>query len=74
MATREQMAERFIQIAEELEAAAAHYRTTAKHFNNADVPRAGAHALAGQGHVVNAQNQINAAAQQHALKCVPHAD
>lgn len=74
MTTREQMAEQFIYIAEELEAAAAHYRTTAKHFTNTDVPRAGAHALAGQGHMVNAQNQINEAAQHHALNCVPHAN
>jgi hypothetical protein len=51
------MAEEYKLIAEELEAAA-HYRVTAKHYFEHNIPSACAHALAGAGHVSKAQRRI----------------
>ncbi|RXJ72720.1 hypothetical protein CS022_13880 [Veronia nyctiphanis] len=65
MGKREEMANEFAQIAEELEKAAAHCRVMAEHFGEHNVPRACAHIFASQGHIVKAQKRIESAAEIH---------
>jgi hypothetical protein len=54
--------------AEELEHAARHCRTTARHFRDGDVPRAAAHAWAAFGHVRTADAAMEEQARTHAHK------
>jgi hypothetical protein len=55
-------------VAAELERAAAHARRTAEHFRDGDVPHAAAHAWATQGHVHEAQEQLDAQSREHARR------
>ncbi|MCB1693479.1 MAG: hypothetical protein KDI19_12000 [Pseudomonadales bacterium] len=64
----QEQSDRFEKIAEELNVAADHARITAKHYRNAEVARAGAHAFALQGHVSNARELFHASARLHASK------
>jgi hypothetical protein len=59
------MAEEYKLIAEELEKAAGHYRVTAKHYFERNIPSACAHALAGAGHVSKAQRRIDECVEIH---------
>jgi len=71
MDPRDEQAERFDQVAAELELAAAHCRSTAKHFRDREIPRAGAHAFAAHGHWVAAGATFDEAAVAHADKAIP---
>jgi hypothetical protein len=72
-AARERQAERFDSIAREAENLAAHARTAAAHFRNHEIPRAGAHALALEGHLVNIGRTLDEVAVEHAgrSKAIP---
>jgi hypothetical protein len=59
------------EIAAELDRAAAHARTTAKHFRDGEVPRASAHAWALQGHLREAQAKLDAQSREHAGRSQP---
>lgn len=59
------------QAAKELDVAAAHLRTTAKHFRNKEVPRACAHVFAAQGHLSTVHKIIEDHALLHASKAIP---
>lgn len=67
-AAREEQARRFDQIAEEAGKVADHARIAATHFRNAEVPRAGAHALALEGHMINARRILDEIAVVHASR------
>ena len=58
-------------VAEELELAAKHMRTMAGHFRSKEVPRAGAHSLAAQGHLETAKAVFVEIAVAHAGKAIP---
>jgi len=66
MDKREQLADEFIRIAEELEKAAAHSRITSEHFRKHDVPRACAHMVACQGNMSRAEKSITQCTEVHA--------
>jgi 1-aminocyclopropane-1-carboxylate deaminase/D-cysteine desulfhydrase-like pyridoxal-dependent ACC family enzyme len=57
--------------AEELEQAAKHCRTAARHFRDQEVPRGAAHAWAALGHIRAAEESLDAQARMHAGKSVP---
>lgn len=59
---------RLLQIAEELEKAAAHARVAAGHFKLGEVPRGCAHAFATEGHIAVASEILSSAAKDHRLK------
>ena len=61
----------FEQMAHELERAAQHFRTAARHMHDHDVPRACAHAFSAQGHMVVAQEKYQEMARIHASKSIP---
>jgi hypothetical protein len=65
---REEQAKRFDAIATEAAALADHARIAATHFRNAEVARAGAHALALQGHLVNLGRILDEIAVVHASR------
>jgi hypothetical protein len=67
----DRQAEFYEQAAKELDMAAAHLRTTAKHFRNREIPRACAHVFATQGHLLTVQKIIEDHALLHATKSVP---
>ncbi|HZG36070.1 MAG TPA: hypothetical protein VEY87_09500 [Gaiellaceae bacterium] len=56
---------------EELELAARHCRTTAGHFRAGDVPRAAAHAWAARGHLLAAEEALDAQAREHTRRSEP---
>jgi hypothetical protein len=64
-------AERCEFVAQELERAALHLRTSAKHFREREVPRACAHLFAAQGHMLETQTVVNERAVVHAAKSNP---
>jgi hypothetical protein len=70
-ARREDAARRYDQVADELELAVAHLRTTARHFRDAEIPRACAHAWAARGHRLNARALLDALASEHASRSAP---
>jgi acetyl esterase/lipase len=70
-AARERQASRFDLIASEAESAAAHARTAAVHFRNFEIPRAGAHAFALEGHLANIRRVLDEAAVEHAGRSRP---
>jgi hypothetical protein len=70
-AARERQAERFDLIAREAESLAAHARTAAAHFRNREIARAGAHAFALEGHLVNIRRALDEAAIEHAGRSNP---
>ena len=57
--------------AEELEQAAKHCRTAARHFRDQEVPRGAAHAWAAYGHIRAAEESLDEQARAHAGKSVP---
>ena len=57
--------------AEELELAAKHCRTAARHFRDQEVPRGAAHAWAAYGHLRSAEDSLDAQARAHASKSNP---
>jgi len=67
----EQAARLYDAAAEELEQAAKHCRTAARHFRDQEVPRAAAHAWAAYGHIRPAEDSLDEQAQAHARKANP---
>jgi 1-aminocyclopropane-1-carboxylate deaminase/D-cysteine desulfhydrase-like pyridoxal-dependent ACC family enzyme len=57
--------------AEQLEQAAKHCRTAARHFRDQEVPRGAAHAWAAYGHIHAAEELLDTQARTHAQKSVP---
>jgi hypothetical protein len=57
--------------AEELEQAAKHCRTAARHFRNREIPRGAAHAWAAFGHIRAAEESLDEQARAHARKSNP---
>jgi hypothetical protein len=57
--------------ADELEQAAAHCRTAARHFRDQEVPRGAAHAWAALGHIRTAEQSLDDQARTHARKSNP---
>ena len=57
--------------AAELESAAQHMRTAARHFRDHEIPRACAHILAAEGHMLEAQEAIQERAKVHSRKSLP---
>ena len=57
--------------AEELEQAAKHCKTAARHFRDEEVPRGAAHAWAAFGHIRAAEESLDEQARTHASKSVP---
>ena len=57
--------------AEELEQAAKHCKTAARHFRDQEVPRGAAHAWAAFGHIRAAEESLDAQARTHAAKSNP---
>jgi hypothetical protein len=58
-------------VADELDRAAEHARTAARHFRDGEVPRGAAHAWAVQGHVLEAREKLDAQAREHARRSQP---
>lgn len=67
----EEVALKCEQAAQELSLAAQHMQTTADHFRNREVPRAGAHSLATHGHMERARALLAEVAMIHAGRAVP---
>ena len=59
------------EVAAELEQAAAHAAVAAQHFRDDDVPRGAAHAWAIRGHLLEAQERLDAQAREHARHSRP---
>lgn len=59
---------KLLQIAEELEKAAAHAKIAANHFKSGEVPRGCAHSFAFEGHIVMASETLSLVAKDHRLK------
>jgi hypothetical protein len=57
--------------ADEFDKAAAHARVAAQHFRDGEVPRGGAHAWAARGHVLAAEQALDAQALEHRLHARP---
>jgi len=57
--------------ADELEQAARHCRTAARHFRDREIPRGAAHAWAAFGHIRAAEESLDAQARTHAAKSNP---
>jgi hypothetical protein len=57
--------------AEQLEQAAKHCRTAARHFRDQEVPRGAAHAWAAHGHIRAAEDSVDQQARTHAGKSNP---
>jgi hypothetical protein len=57
--------------AEELEQAARHCRTAARHFRDREIPRGAAHAWAAFGHIRAAEESLDEQARTHASKSNP---
>jgi hypothetical protein len=68
---REHAATLYDEAAEQLDLAAQHCRTAARHFRDGDVPRAAAHAWAAQGHTLEAQDRLSAQSRAHAARATP---
>ena len=67
----EEAARLYDRAADELEQAAAHCRTAARHFRNEEVPRGGAHAWAAHGHICAAEEALDEQARTHAARSNP---
>ena len=57
--------------AADLEQAAKHCRTAAKHFRDREIPRGAAHAWAAYGHIRAAEESLDEQARTHASKSNP---
>jgi hypothetical protein len=55
----------------ELEQAAKHCQTAARHFRDREIPRGGAHAWAAFGHIRRAEDALDAHARVHAERSNP---
>lgn len=66
--TLEAQSKKLIQVAAELENAAAHARIAADHFKSGEVPRGCAHAFATKGHMAVASETLSLVAIDHRLK------
>ncbi len=64
----EAQAKKLLQIAEELEKAAAHVKIAANHFKSGEVPRGCAHSFSAQGHVAVASETLFLVAKDHRIK------
>ncbi len=67
----EQVAQLCDDASNELQLAAKHMQTTAAHFRNREVPRAGAHSLATLGHIESARSLLIEIAIIHAQHAEP---
>lgn len=67
----ERTAKQYDAIAKELEQASLHYKTAAKHFRDAEIPRGTAHAYAGWGHMNKAEILLKAESIHHAENSKP---
>ncbi len=67
----EQSATQYDAIAKELELAADHFKSAAKHFRNQEIPRGSAHALAGWGHINKSEKFLKAESIVHAESSKP---
>ena len=67
----EEQAVKLTKMAEELELAAAHAKTAARHFQSGEVPRGCAHAFTSGGHMTVASEILADVAKQHRLKATP---
>jgi hypothetical protein len=67
-AAREAQAQRLDALAAEADKIAAHARIAATHFRGGEVPRAGAHTFALEGHLVNARRLLDEVAVDHASR------
>jgi len=67
----DKVAELYDEVAAELDQAVAHARTAAGHFRDEDVPRGAAHAWAARGHLLEAQDRLDAQAREHARHSSP---
>ena len=67
----EEAARLYESAADELDQAAQHGRTAARHFRDREVPRAAAHAWAAFGHVLVAEDSLHLQARTHAEKSTP---
>jgi hypothetical protein len=67
----EEAAALYAAAADELEQAAKHCRTAARHFRDREIPRGAAHAWAAFGHIRAAEESLDAQARTHASKSVP---
>jgi hypothetical protein len=65
---RAQQARRLEQIADEARRLADHARVAAGHFRSVEIARAGAHALALEGHLINIRRLLDETAVQHASR------
>ncbi|MEK7071154.1 MAG: hypothetical protein AAB966_05065 [Patescibacteria group bacterium] len=61
---------RLLQIAEELEKAAAHAKIAANHFKSGEVPRGCAHSFAVEGHIAAASENLTLVAKEHRTKAL----
>ena len=61
-------AELYERAAGELDLAAAHARRAAEHFRSGEVPRGAAHAWAARGYLLEAEEQLDAQAREHARR------
>lgn len=68
IAAREEQARRLDTLAGDADKIAAHARIAATHFRNGEVPRAGAQALALEGHLVNVRRLLDEVAVEHASR------
>ncbi len=64
------VAQAYDEVAAELQQALAHVRVAAEHYRNELVPRGAAHAWAAHGHLLAAQEQLEAQARDHASNSV----
>ncbi len=61
-------AQLYERVAEQLRTAAVHCDRSAEHFRNREIPRGAAHAWAAHGHVLEAQEELDAQAREHARR------
>jgi hypothetical protein len=64
-------AQLYEEAAAELDLAAQHCRTAARHFRDGEVPRGAAHGWAAHGHVLEAQGRLREQALRHAKSSNP---
>jgi hypothetical protein len=62
----ETTAKLYDEAAAELDRAARHCEVAAGHFRDGEVPRGAAHAWAARGHLLEAQERLDAQAREHA--------
>ncbi len=68
---RDEVARLLEEAATALDRSSAHCRTAARHFREREVPRGCAHALAAEGDLAIAREQLTAVARAHASHAAP---